>query len=140
MHLICQLAEVRAFRDVLAYQPVRVLVCATLPGVVWASIAVLASWVASFPASLRISTRCVHLSFVVMMAPLRFLPIIVSISKSPKRFFSSTIDGLSDMSTLSWMISLGLYRLSRLRFRRPPCLRLRANSSLPRRFSCQIHR
>ena len=35
-HLICQLVEVRAFRNVLAYQPVRVLVCATLPGVVWA--------------------------------------------------------------------------------------------------------
>ena len=34
-HLICQLAEVRAFRDVLAYQPVCVLVCGTLPGVVW---------------------------------------------------------------------------------------------------------
>jgi len=34
-HLICQLAEVRSFRNVLAYQPVRVLVCATLPGVVW---------------------------------------------------------------------------------------------------------
>jgi len=35
-HFIGQLAEVRTFRDVLAYQPVRVLVCATLPGVVWA--------------------------------------------------------------------------------------------------------
>ena len=34
-HLISQLAEVRAFRDVLAYQPVCVLVCATLPRVVW---------------------------------------------------------------------------------------------------------
>ena len=35
-HLICQLAEIRTFRNVLAYQPVRILVCATLPGVVWA--------------------------------------------------------------------------------------------------------
>ena len=33
-HLIGQLAEVRSFRDVLAYQPVCVFVCATLPGVV----------------------------------------------------------------------------------------------------------
>ena len=33
-HLISQLAEVRAFRDVLAYQPVCVLVCTPLPGVV----------------------------------------------------------------------------------------------------------
>ena len=35
-HLIGQLAEVRTFRDVLAYQPVRVFVCAPLPRVVWA--------------------------------------------------------------------------------------------------------
>ena len=35
-HLISQLAEVRSFRNVLAYQPVRVFVCATLPGMVWA--------------------------------------------------------------------------------------------------------
>ena len=33
-HLIGQLAEVRSFRDVLAYQPVRVFVCATFPGVI----------------------------------------------------------------------------------------------------------
>ena len=33
-HLICQLAEIRAFRNVLAYQPVYVLVCTPLPGVV----------------------------------------------------------------------------------------------------------
>ena len=35
-HLISQLAEVRAFRDVLAYQPVYVFICTPLPGVVWA--------------------------------------------------------------------------------------------------------
>ena len=35
-HLIGQLAEVRSFRNVLAYQPVRVFVCSPLPGVVWA--------------------------------------------------------------------------------------------------------
>ena len=35
-HFICQLAEVRSFRNVLAYQPVRVFVCAPLPRVVWA--------------------------------------------------------------------------------------------------------
>ena len=34
-HLIRQLAEIRAFRDVLAYQPVRVFVCTPLPRVVW---------------------------------------------------------------------------------------------------------
>lgn len=33
-HLIGQLAEVRSFRDVLAYQPVRVFVCATFSGVI----------------------------------------------------------------------------------------------------------
>ena len=33
-HLICQLAEVRPFRDVLAYQSVCILFCATFPGVV----------------------------------------------------------------------------------------------------------
>ena len=33
-HLIGQLAEVRTFRDVLAYQSIRVFVCATFPGVV----------------------------------------------------------------------------------------------------------
>ena len=35
-HLICQLAEIRAFRNVLAYQSVRVFVCTPLPKVVWA--------------------------------------------------------------------------------------------------------
>ena len=35
-HLICQLAEVRSFRNVLAYQSVRVFGCAPLPRVVWA--------------------------------------------------------------------------------------------------------
>ena len=35
-HLISQLAEVRPLGDVLAYQPVCVLVCTTLPRVVWA--------------------------------------------------------------------------------------------------------
>ena len=33
-HLIGQLAEVRTSRDVLAYQSVRIFVCATFPGVV----------------------------------------------------------------------------------------------------------
>ena len=33
-HLVGQLAEVRTFRDVLAYQSIRVFVCATFPGVV----------------------------------------------------------------------------------------------------------
>ena len=36
-HLISQLAEVRALGDVLAYQPVCVLVCTSFPRVVWAS-------------------------------------------------------------------------------------------------------
>ena len=35
-HLICQLAKIRTFRKVLAYQPVRVFVCTPLPRVVWA--------------------------------------------------------------------------------------------------------
>ena len=50
-----------------------------------------------------------------VVGELWFLPIIVSISKSPKRLFSSTTDGLSDMSTRSWMIPLELYRLSRFK-------------------------
>ena len=35
-HLVGQLAEVRSFRNVLAYQPVRVFVCTPLPRVIWA--------------------------------------------------------------------------------------------------------
>ena len=35
-HLIRQFAEIRAFRNVLVYQSVRVFVCTPLPRVVWA--------------------------------------------------------------------------------------------------------
>ena len=57
-----------------------------------------ANGAASFPESFRIHTLEVSLSLMVTSAPLWLLPITVSISKSPKRCFKSTIEGRSSIS------------------------------------------
>ena len=84
---------------------------------------------ASFPDNLRIQTLLVALSLMVRMAPLWFLPIIVSISKSPNLSFSSTISGRSSISTLPGINPRPAFLEPRLAYLRP-CLR-RYLCSLP---------
>lgn len=77
---------------------------------------------AFFPFVWIIFTTPVHLSLMVIIAPLWSFPMIVSISKSPNLARSSTMAGRSEIGVLSLIIP----RLSLLapRFRyRLPCVR-----------------
>ena len=85
---------------------------------------------ASFPLSLLIHRKPVRLSIIVNIAPLWFLPMMVSPSRSPNLSFLSAIAGRCSMSTLPAITPLDLYWLPLLAYFRPFRLR-RLDSCFP---------
>ena len=63
---------------------------------------------AFFVVGIEIIDRSEALSTAVVIAPFLLVPIIVSISKSPNLVLSSTIFGLCDIDTLSFILPLCL--------------------------------
>ena len=74
---------------------------------------------ASFPLSLLIHRKPVRLSIIVNIAPLWFLPMMVSPSRSPNLSFLSAIAGRWSISTLPAITPLDLYWLPLLAYFRP---------------------
>lgn len=116
--------KVGSLRQVLPYEPVHVFVRASVARTVGArektpsffrgrraATAAFASSSAFLPLSFRIHKTIPARSLIVSRAPFLFLPITVSISRSPKRSFRSTTDGRSSMP-----FRLGMRPLHRQQF------------------------